>query len=819
MRVKTPTVLQMEVVECGAAALGIILGYHGRIVPLEELRVLCGVSRDGAKASSILHVARKYGLEAKGYRKEPQDLRTLPLPFIVFWNFNHFLVVEGFGKDGRVYLNDPAVGPRSVTAAEFDQSFTGVVLTFKRGADFEPGGEKPSLLKSLERRLPGSEIALAYVVLAGLGLVIPGLIIPNFIRIFVDDILIGGLDHWLIPLIIGMTLTLLLNGVLTWLRELYLLRLETKLALTSASKFFWHVLRLPIEFFDQRYAGDIASRVGINDRIARLLSGELATTAVNIITVTFYVILMLQYSLVLTSVGVMVVALNLIALRLVSRRRTDASRKLVQEEGKLIGAAMGGLQNIESLKASGTEGDFFARWAGYHAKVLNAEQELGVYNHLLSVLPPFLTTLNTTIILSLGGVLVVQGQLTMGMLIAFYGLMTNFVTPFNRLVDLGSLLQEVEGDMNRLDDVMRYSVDPQFTEDIAIRLAKESIQREELADTSTNNQAREVAKRGNQAAASTAAENVVGEGAENPATEPLTAGLPARRRKRSARGAQQPTAPQTAEDEFAQRLVRFSLTRKFVGRIVLRDLTFGYNKLSPPLIKNLNLSLEPGARVALVGGSGSGKSTIARLVAGLYEPWSGDILFDGWPRHQIDRAVLNNSLAMVNQDIFLFEGTVKENLTLWDGNVPQANILRAGKDAAIHEVIAARPGGYDSYVAEGGPNFSGGQRQRLEIARALVNDPTILILDEATSALDPLTEKEIDENLRRRGCTCLIVAHRLSTIRDCDEIIVLEYGKVVQRGTHTQMYRQPDSPYAKLIQTGEAEVEKSKTDSLLEKLL
>lgn len=769
-RVKTPTVLQMEAVECGAAALSIVLSYYGRIVPLEELRAACGVSRDGAKASSIVKVARNYGLNAKGYRKEPADLRALNLPLIVFWNFNHFLVVEGFAKNGHVYLNDPASGPRTVTAAEFDQSFTGVVLTFEPGADFQPGGERPNLLKSLHRRLPGSETALTYVVLAGLALVIPGVIIPNFIRIFVDDILVKGLDHWLMPLIASMMLIMLVNGLLTWLQELYLLRLETKLALTSASRFFWHVLRLPIEFFDQRYAGDIGSRVAINDRVARLLSDELATTMVNMMTVLFYVILMLQYSISLTMIGLLVVGLNLVALHFVSRQRVDASRKSVQEEGKLMGAAMGGLQNIEMLKASGTDSEFFARWAGYHAKLLNADQQLAIYNHWLSVLPPFLSTVNLTLILTIGGLQVIEGQITMGMLMAFYSLMTSFMTPFNRLMDMGSVLQEVEGDLNRLDDVLRYPVDKPFAAD-----AFTPSQRNTLLEAFQESP---------------------------PPTSPE----------------EQPTDHSTQTTDFSDRLVRFSLTRKFGGRIEIRNLTFGYNKLGPPLIENFNLTLEPGSRVALVGGSGSGKSTIASLVTGLYEPWSGQILFDGWPRHEVHRRVLYSSVAMVNQTIFLFEGTVKENLTMWDDKTPETNIIQAGKDAAIHEVIAARPGGYDSYVAENGQNFSGGQRQRLEIARGLINNPTVLVLDEATSALDPLTEKLIDENLRRRGCTCLIVAHRLSTIRDCDEIIVLERGQVIQRGTHQQMYRKKDSPYAKLIQADLAKSDKPKPESLLERL-
>lgn len=723
-RVRTPTVLQMEAVECGAASLAIILGYHGRFVPLEVLRKECGVSRDGSKASNVLKAARKFGLEAKGYKKEPDELREIKAPFIVFWNFNHFLVVEGFRGD-RVYLNDPAAGPRAVTAAEFDESFTGVVLVLQPGKDFQKGGEQRGLRDALRTRLPGARLALVYVVLAGLLLVGPGLLVPAFGRILIDDILIGGSRRWVGPLAIAMVATALLRALLTYLQQRYLGRLETKLALVSSAKFLWHVLRLPVEFFQQRSAGDISSRVGTNDKVAGLLSGQLASTVLSLITLVFYGALLLFYDALLTLVGVSLALLNLVAMKYVARRRVDENRRLLQDYGKLMGLSMGGLQLVETLKATGSEGDFFARWAGYHAKVVRAEQRLGSLSQWLGAVPPLLSAINNVAILGFGALRVMDGKMSIGLLIAFQSLMSSFIAPVNQLVGLGGTLQEVEGDLARLDDVLRNPIDRRLSE---------------------------------------------------------------------AEAAEQERAQRSTDPEEAL----LAETQRLEGAVELRGITFGYNPLEPPLIQDFNLVMKPGARVALVGGSGSGKSTVAKLVAGLYEPWKGEVLFDGKARGAYPRSALCNSVAVVDQDISLFEGSIRENITLWDRTIPDAAVVQAARDAAIHDDIAARSGGYDQPVEEGGRNFSGGQRQRLEIARALVGNPSVLVLDEATSALDPLTELSVDRNLRRRGCTCIIIAHRLSTVRDCDEIIVLDRGKIVQRGTHAEMIGK-DGPYARLV--------------------
>lgn len=715
-RVVTPTLLQMEAVECGAAALGIVLGYHERIVPLEELRVQCGVSRDGSKASNVLKAARKYGLVAKGLKYEQlEKLYDLTFPVILFWNLNHFLVLEGF-KGGKGYLNDPAQGPRKVTLEDLDSSYSGVVLTFEKGPEFKPGGEKPNMRAALTRRLGDSHVALLFVMCVALLLVIPGLVVPTFTRIFVDDFLIAG-HTWIVkPLLWAMGLTLVLSASLTWLQEYYLLRLETKLSLVHSSKFFTHLLRLPIPYFVQRYAGDIATRVSINDSVANVIAAKLAMTVIDVLVLIFYVLLMMRYGVVLTLVVLGIASSNIIIVQLVSRMRTDASRRVLQDKGKMMGTAMGGLQMIETLKATGGEGEFFSRWAGYQSKSLLGEQVLGVYQHVTGVVPEVVDMLSVMAVYVVGGFYVMRGDLTIGMLVAYQSLVSSVNRPLGNLVSFGGTLQELQGDMNRLDDVMRYPEDPQYK----------------------------------------------------------------RQSKRP--------RPDGA-------------SVKLNPRVTLNDITFGYSPLEPPLIENFNLTIEPGQRVALVGGSGSGKSTVAKLVSGLYEPWSGEVLFDGTPRKDLPRDLITNSLAVVDQEVFLFGGTITENVTLWDSTLHPARVATACRDAALQDVIENREGRYDAMIAEGGGNLSGGQRQRLEIARALVGEPTIVVFDEATSALDPATETMIDESMRRRGCSCIIIAHRLSTIRDCDRIIVMQRGKIVQQGTHDEM-KDVDGPYKDLIGHG-----------------
>ena len=693
--------------ECGAAALGAVLAYHGRHVPLEELRAACGVSRDGSRANRIVAAARVYGLVPHAYRRDPEGLRDGPFPAILFWNMNHFVVLEGFGRE-CAHINDPAMGHRTVTLAEFDGSFTGIVLTFERGPDFRPEGAPRSLLRGLAARLPGAGPALAFAVAAGVLLIIPGLVVPALTAVFVNEVLVAHLRAFVLPLLAGLALTAVLQAALGWLQARCLLRLRTRLAAASAGRLFWHILRLPLPFFTQRYPADVAARVGLVDRMATLLSGDLAAGSLNAMLAVFFLGMMLRYDGLLTAVAGGAGLVDLVVLIRISRRRTELAQRLLQEQSRVLGVGAAGLQAIETLKASAREEDLFVRVTGLQANLGAERQRYGLLGAVLETVPVLGAALSTGAVLSIGGLQVIRGELSLGALVAFTGLVQSFLRPVSSLVGFGGRLQQAQADLQRLDDVQRTPADPQ----------------------------------------------------EEP-------------RLGEAAGA-------------------------WSGRLELRHVTFGYSRLDPPLLEDFSLELLPGERKALVGATGSGKSTVARLVAGLYAPWSGEILLDGRPLPDVPRAVRERAVAVVDQDVFLFGGTVRDNLTLWDDTVPDADLVAAAEDAAVHGDVAVRPRGYAASVAEGGSNWSGGQRQRLEIARALAGRPVLLVLDEATSALDPATEERVDQALRRRGCTCLIIAHRLSTVRDCDEILVLERGRVVERGRHADLIERGGA-YAQLV--------------------
>ena len=717
-RVKVPTVLQMEATECGAAALAMVLAHYRLWIPLELLRQECGVNRDGSKASSVLKAARGRHCVANGYRWTVNDiLKQIPktkdlFPLIIHWEFNHFVVLEGI-RENTAYLNDPAMGRRTVPLDEFRTSYTGVSLMVRPGEGFRPEGKRYNVFKDIWGKLKEDKWAAVFILVLELCAIIPGLASPVMSQIFMDDILTKKHPDWMFNLCLAMTFSFIISGVMSLLRAVVLTAWQRKLTLADSSGYFWHLLRLPMQFFHQRYAAEVAGRVGFNEAIAGVLSGPAATAVLDLLVAVFYLLLLLQYNVMLTLIGVAFSSVGIILFFAMRRHLTDLNMRIQQDAGKAYGVAMNGLRMIETIKANGDEADFFTKWAGYQTKVLSASQETAMWQLSVTLLPTLLGGINGALIMTFGGFSIMDGAMTAGMFMAFQNLMGSFQAPVNALVGLGSSLQTTEMQMQRLNDVRRYKVD----------------------------------------------------------------------------------ALNFPEDDKGRTFPRDRLS----GELALSHVNFGYSPLEKPLLKDFNMRIKPGGWVAVVGASGSGKSTLAKIVTGLYQEWSGTVAFDGQPRETIPRAVILNSVAAVDQDIFLITGTVAENIALFDDSVAKSDIRQAAKDACIHEDIMKLQGGYEAKVAEGGLNFSGGQRQRLEIARALATNPALLVLDEATSALDPITEKIVLKNIRRRGCSCLIVAHRLSTIRDADEIIVLERGEVVERGKHRDMM-QHDGPYRRLIE-------------------
>ena len=705
-----PVIMQMEALECGAASLAMVLAYYGKWLPLEQVRFDCGVSRDGSNARNILKAARSYGLAAKGYRYEPNDLRRDgKFPCIIHWNFNHFVVLDGF-RGNKAILNDPAKGKYAVSLKTFDDSFTGICLLFEPTEDFTPGGKPPSVLAYAKKRLKGAGSAVAFAAITALITAITGVISPAFSRVFVDRLLTGKNPEWFIPFIIGLSLLGILQLVVGWINAVYSLKINGKLAMVGSTTFMWKVLRMPMEFFSQRMAGDIQGRQSSNASIAGSLVNTFAPLALNAVMMVFYLVVMIRYSLLLTVIGILSVLINLVFSNIISKKRINITRVQMRDSGKLAGATVAGIEMIETIKASGAENGFFEKWAGYQASANTQQVKFQKLNQLLGQLPALVSSVCNTAVLMVGVYLAMQGRFTVGMIMAFQGFLGSFISPATSLISAGQSLQEMRTEMERIEDVMRYPTD-------------------------------------------------------------------------------------VPEDEPVSDNCEYD---KLSGNIEMKNVTFGYSRLAEPLIENFNLSLKTGSRVAFVGPSGCGKSTLSKLISGLYKPWSGEILFDGKKISEIDRSVFTGSLAVVDQDIILFEDTIANNIKMWDNSIEDFEMIMAARDAHLHEDIMQREGGYQYKMTEGGKDFSGGQRQRMEIARVLAQDPTIIILDEATSALDAKTEYNVVNSIKDRGITCIVVAHRLSTIRDCDEIIVMDNGRVAERGTHDELMKN-GGMYAELV--------------------
>ncbi len=696
---KVPVVMQLEALECGAACLDMILAYYGRWIPLEQIRSDCGVSRDGSNAKNILKAARYHGLEAKGYRYEPEALREQgSFPCIIHWNFNHFVVLCGI-KGNRVYINDPGKGNCVMDWETFDASFTGICLQFKPGENFTTTEKPKSILSFASRRLRGAETAIAFTAVTAIIAALMNAISPVFSRVFLDRLLTQRNPEWVVPFLILLIVFDLINIIMSALQNVYGMRLNGKMAAVGNSSYLWKVLHLPMEFFSQRMSGDIQSRQSSNATIANSLINIMAPLLINVVMMVFYLVLMLRYSWVLTIVGLVGLAINAFVSNYITRKRTNLMRLSMQDSSKLYAATAAGIELIESIKASGAENGYFAKWAGYQANVNVASVKTEKINQYLGIISQLASTIANSVVLLLGVWLTMEGKFSVGMVMAFQGFLSSFMAPAMTFVSAGQELQEMKTQMERVDDVMEYPEMEVFR-------------------------------------------------------------------------------PESSENEEYSKLS---------GEIEIKDLVFGYSRLAEPLIQDFNLKLEPGKSIAIVGGSGSGKSTMSKLISGLYKPWSGEILFDGKPMSQIDKNVFYGSLAVVDQDVILFEDTIANNIKMWDDSIEDFEMILAARDAQIHDDIMSRPKGYQYKLTEGGKDFSGGQRQRMEIARVLAQDPTVIILDEATSALDAKTEFEVVKAIHARGIACIVIAHRLSTIRSCDEIIVMDHGKIAARGKHKEL--------------------------------
>ncbi len=698
---RVPVVMQLETLECGAAALTMVLAYYDKWIPLEQVRLACGVSRDGSNAKNILMAARAFGFEAKGYRYEPEALRDEgSFPCVIHWNFNHFVVLCGFRGNSAI-LNDPARGTVKVSMEEFDRAFTGICLTFRPGPEFVPGGKRKSVLSFAGKRLQGAWGAAAFLALTSVIACLFGMIQPVLSRVFLDRLLTGRNPEWLYPFLIALTALSALQIGVSVIQTLTALKINGKMAVIGNASYMWKILRLPMEFFSQRMAGDIQQRRNDNASIASVLVNTLAPLALDAFMTVFYLIVMLRYSVILTVVGLAAVVLNMALSGYISAKRVNLTRVQMRDAGKLAAATVSGIEMVETIQASGAENGYFQKWAGYQASVNTQSIRFARMNEYLGILPAFFAAAANDLVMALGVWLTIQGRFTIGMIMTFQGFLSSFLSPAQTLISAGQTIQEMRTQMERVEDVMEYPEDTRGTES-----------------------------------------------AEEP------------------------------EGGYG----------KLKGNVELKNITFGYSRLAPPLIRDFSLSMKSGSRVALVGASGCGKSTLSKLISGLYQPWSGEILFDGTPIDQIDRNVFAGSLAVVDQDIILFEDTIANNIKMWDDSIEDFEMILGARDAKLHDDIMKRPGGYQYRLTEGGRDLSGGQRQRMEISRVLAQDPSIIILDEATSALDAKTEYQVVNAIRDRGITCIVIAHRLSTIRDCDEILVFDKGAVVERGTHEELY-------------------------------
>ena len=695
---KVPMVMQMENMECGAAALAMVLAYYGKWVPLSTLRETCGISRDGVRMSTIAKAARLQGLEAQGYRYEPDEFfRNMDFPCIAHWDFNHFVVI--CGRRGKtVYINDPGSGKVKISMEEFDKAFTGLCIRLRPGDGFRPSGHQRSIFSYLRGNLVDAKQTLAFVTLATLIVSLTSLLLPAGSRVFLDRVLTGRSPGWLTPLLLILGLLCLIQLVVGWIQAVFQMKLFGTLGVRASCRYMWHLFHMPARFFFQRRAGDLQQNEAANQAVSQTFILRFVPLAVSSLMMILYAWAMLRFSLLLSLLGLSVVAVNLLFTRYLANRHIDIVRVMKRDMSKLMSASMAGVSMAETIKAAGAENAFFGRWSGYQANMNAQKVRYEKSSLILGSIPGVLIRLSSVLLLCSGVYLLIRGDFTPGMVVAFQAYLTAFMDPALQLAASEQMLQEMRTDMERIEDVMAY---PEYD---------------------------------------------------------LLAG---------------------EKPEGAYTRIR--------GDISLENITFGYAPLEEPLIRDFSLEIKAGSRVAVVGSSGSGKSTLLSLISGLYAPWSGVVKYDGRPMNTYTRSELRGCVSVIDQKITLFKDTIANNIRMWDDSIEDYDIILAARDADIHDDIMKREKGYQHVLREGGSDFSGGQRQRIEIARALASDPTVIIMDEATSALDADTEHCVVQRIHDRGITCLIVAHRLSTIRDCDLIIVLDRGQIAEQGTHEEL--------------------------------